>query len=176
MSSLSFDATGVAPQQSLDAIPAGIYTAAVTESEVLPTKSGSGEMLRLTWDVLDGPMKGRKVFDRINISNQNPKAEEIGQRQLSTLCHAVGVLQLSDSAQLHGRPCAIRVTVRVDESGQYAPQNEVKDYRSLALTTAAALTTNAALASAAGKAPAAASAPASPKKAAPPWAQNKAAA
>lgn len=164
MSQLQFNAEAVAPQQSLEAIPAGIYTAAITESEVVATKSGSGQMLRVTWDVLEGPMKGRKVFDRLNIANQNPKAEEIGQRQLSTLCHAVGILQVTDSVQLHGRPCAIRVTVRVDESGQYAPQNEVKDYRALTAAPAAA-------------APAAPKAPVAPPKAAKPtapWARTAA--
>jgi hypothetical protein len=164
MSFLQFDATAVAPQQPIEAIPAGMYLAAISESEVVMTKSGSGQMLRLTWDVLEGPMKGRKVFDRLNIANQNPKAEEIGQRQLSTLCHAVGVLQVKETTQLHGRPCHIRVTVRKDESGQYADQNEVKDYRAINGQAPAAATA----------APAPAVAPAA-KKFAPPWAGNKAA-
>jgi hypothetical protein len=162
MSFLQFDATAVAPQQPIEAVPAGTYLAAISESEVAATKSGTGQMLRLTWDVIDGPMKGRKVFDRLNIANQNPKAEEIGQRQLSTLCHAVGVLQLKDTTQLHGRPCQIRVTIRKDESGQYADQNEVKDYRAINGQALAAAPTPAAATPAA-------------KKFAPPWAGNKAA-
>lgn len=164
MTYLQFDATQVAPQQPIEAIPAGVYLAAISESEVVTTKSGSGQMLRLTWDVLEGPMKGRKVFDRLNIANQNPKAEEIGQRQLSTLCHAVGVLQVKETTQLHGRPCQIRVTIRKDESGQYADQNEVKDYR--------AINGQAPVTAAAAPAPAAAAAA---KKAVPPWAGNRAA-
>lgn len=164
MSFLQFDATAVAPQQPIEAIPAGTYLAAISESEIVTTKSGTGQMLRLTWDVMDGPMKGRKVFDRLNIANQNPKAEEIGQRQLSTLCHAVGVLQLKDTTQLHGRPCQIRVTIRKDESGQYADQNEVKDYRAI----------NGKAPAAAAAAPAQAATPAA-KKSSPPWAANKAA-
>ncbi len=164
MTYLQFDATQVAPQQPIEAIPAGVYLAAISESEVVTTKSGSGQMLRLTWDVLEGPMKGRKVFDRLNIANQNPKAEEIGQRQLSTLCHAVGVLQVKETTQLHGRPCQIRVTIRKDESGQYADQNEVKDYR--------AINGQAPVTAAAAPAPAAAAAA---KKAVPPWADNRAA-
>ncbi len=162
MAFLQFDANQVAPQQPIEAIPAGSYLAAISESEVVATKAGTGQMLRLTWDVMDGPMKGRKVFDRINIANQNPKAEEIGQRQLSTLCHAIGVLQVKDTTQLHGRPCLIRVSIRKDESGQYADQNEIKDYR------VADGVKQATPAAAPAAAPAA-------NKPVPPWAANRAA-
>lgn len=165
MAYLQFDANNVAPQQPM---AAGLYVASISESEVVATKAGTGQMLRLTWDVLDGPMKGRKLFDRINIANQNPKAEEIGQRQLSTLCHAVGVLQLKDTTQLHGRACTLRVAIRKDESGQYGDQNEVKDYRALEGAQRPAP------APAAAAAPAPAT-PAAPAKAAPPWAANRAA-
>ncbi len=132
MAFLNFNAQSVAPQEQFECIPAGVYTAYISESEIVATKSGSGQMLKLNWRIADGPMKGRIVFDRINIVNANPKAEEIGQRQLSTLCHAVGVLQLTDTQQLHGVNCQIRVTVRKDDSGQYGDQNEVKDYRAIA--------------------------------------------
>ena len=131
MSFLSFNAEAVKPRDSFEPIPAGMYQAMIEDSEVVPTKSGSGQMLKLTWKVIDGEFKGRLVFDRINIQNQNPRAEEIGQRQLSTLCHAAGVLQLKTSEQLHAIPCAIKVVIRKDETGQYSDQNEVKDYRSL---------------------------------------------
>ena len=161
MSFLSFNAEAVKPRDSFEPIPAGMYQAMIDESEVVPTKSGSGQMLKLTWKVLEGEFKGRLVFDRLNIQNQNPKAEEIGQRQLSTLCHAVGVLQLKTSEQLHGMPCTIKVVVRKDESGQYADQNEVKDYRSIDGVAQVQRT------------PEAGTQSAKSAKAAPPWAANK---
>ena len=166
MSFLSFNAEAVKPQDSFDPIPAGMYQAMIEDSEVVPTKSGSGQMLKLTWKVIDGEFKGRLVFDRLNIQNQNPKAEEIGQRQLSTLCHAVGVLQLKTSEQLHGIPCTIKVIVRKDESGQYADQNEVKDYRSIDGVAQVQRTT-------VPVAPESGTQPAKSAKAAPPWAANK---
>ena len=166
MSFLSFNAEAVKPQDSFEPIPAGMYQALIDESEVVSTKSGSGQMLKLTWKVLEGEFKGRLVFDRLNIQNQNPKAEEIGQRQLSTLCHAVGVLQLKTSEQLHGIPCTIKVIVRKDESGQYADQNEVKDYRSIDGVAQVQRTT-------VPVAPESGTQPAKSAKAAPPWAANK---
>jgi hypothetical protein len=135
MAILNFDASTVQPQDSFSPIPAGDYIAQVTDSSIKPTKSGSGMILNLTWTILDGQYTNRKVFDRINIQNQNPEAEKIGQRQLSAVCHATGVLKLQDSNQLHGRPCKITVKIRKDE--QYGDSNEVKGYTQAAGAVAA---------------------------------------
>ena len=120
-----FDATKVAPQERPAPIPAGVYNARIVESEVKALASGNGEGMRLTWEVLDGPCANRKVFQRINYRHQNPQAEQIGQSQLSAICHSVGVMQLQDTQQLHGRPCRIRVKIRKDDTGKYEDQNEV---------------------------------------------------
>lgn len=125
-----FDATTVKPQESFTPLPAGTYIAQITDSAIKPTKSGSGTSLNLTWTILDGQYANRKVFDRINVQNLNPEAEQIGQRQLSAVCHAVGVLKLQDSNQLHGRPIQITVKIRKDE--QWGDSNEVKGYQPIA--------------------------------------------
>ena len=130
MASINFNAAAVSPQQSFTPIPAGTYIAQITESEIKATKSGSGQMLNTTYEILDGQYKGRKVFGRINIVNQNPEAERIGQSQLSALCHAVNVMQLQDTMQLHHKPVKIKVKVREDETGKYEPSNDVTGYES----------------------------------------------
>lgn len=127
MAELFFDATSVAPQQTFAPIPAGVYTVAVTDSEVKPTKSG-GTQAVFHLQVVDGQFAGRKVFARINVRNASPEAERIGQSQLSALQHACGVLQLQDTAQLHGKVVRARVTVRKDDTGQYGDSNEVKGF------------------------------------------------
>lgn len=126
MALLSFNAQQVSPESEFSPLPAGVYVAQVVESDVKPTKSGTGHYLQLTWKVLDGQHAGRLVFDRLNIANQNETATRIGQQQLSQLCHAVGVLQLQDSQQLHSRPCRIKLVVKQDP--QYGDSNEVKGY------------------------------------------------
>lgn len=128
MAYFSFDSNTVAPQEEFAPLPAGLYTAMITESEVVPTKAGTGQMLKLTWKVVEGPLANRLIFDRLNVVNANPTAEQIGQRQLSALCHAVGVLQMQDTEQLHGIPCTLRVAIKKDPTGQYADSNEVKAY------------------------------------------------
>lgn len=126
-----FDATTVAPQDTFDCLPAGIYIAQATDSEIKPLKSGNGSALNFTFTVLDGQFAGRKLFARLNIQHSNKTAEDIAQKQLSQLCHAAGVLKVSDSSQLHNKPVKIKVSIRKDDSGQYGDQNEIKAFEAI---------------------------------------------
>jgi len=129
MAQLSFDATQVAPQESINPIPAGVYLAQAIESDVRPLKSGMGRSLSITFQVLEGQYINRKVFANLNIEHRgSAEAERIAQSQLSALCHAVGVLKPQDSTALHMKPVRIRVKIRKDESGQYGDKNEVTGY------------------------------------------------
>ena len=131
MAYYSFDSTQVAPAEEFTVLPAGTYHAIITESDVKPTKAGTGQRMNLTFRITDGPCANRVVFAGLNVANENPKAEEIGQRELSSLCHAVGVLKLQDTSQLHNIPVAIRVSIKKDESGQYPDRNEIKAFMAI---------------------------------------------
>jgi len=120
-----FDATAVAPSDSFDPLPNGTYVVIISDTEMAPTKSG-GKMLKLTLEVAEGEYKGRKLWDQLNLVNANPKAVEIAQRTLSAICHAVGVLTLTNSTELHHKPLVAKVRVKQDEG--YEPGNEVKGY------------------------------------------------
>ena len=132
MANLSFDATTVAPAESIGPIPAGVYVAQVVESDVQPLKSGNGRALKLTFQVLQGPYANRKVWASLNIQHNNAEAERIAQQQLSALCHAVGKPRLTDSTELHMKPVQIRVKIRKDDSGQYGDRNEVTGFEAVA--------------------------------------------
>lgn len=105
----SFDASQVKPSAPLEAIPAAFYNVAVTDGEIVPTKDGSGERLTLELTVLDGDFKGRKIFDGLNIKNKNPQAQEIAWQQLSAICHATGVLRLTDVQELYNKPFSAKI-------------------------------------------------------------------
>lgn len=130
MAKINFNAENVAPMQAFDPIPAGWQVAHITESEMKETKKGNGHYLQLVWEILDGKYKGRKVWDRLNIHNPNPIAQEIGQQNLSAICHAVGQLHVADSSMLHNQPCKIKI--KVTNSADYGPGNEVAGYVSMA--------------------------------------------
>ena len=127
MAQLNFSAEGIDIRSNYEAIPAGDYESMVTASEMKSTKDGTGQYLELTVEIQSGQFQGRRLFDRLNLSNRNPKAVEIAQKQLAQLCHATGVLQVQDSQQLHNRPIVMKVAVRNDP--ERGPSNEIKGYK-----------------------------------------------
>jgi len=126
MAFFSFNAATVAPDVSRDLIPAGTYNARIIESDVKPLKSGNGDGLSLTFELLDGPNVKRRVWASLNVKHNNPTAQSIAQQQLSSICHATGVMNLQETSQLHNRPLKIRVKIRKDDA--YGDKNEIGGY------------------------------------------------
>ena len=114
---------------SYDLLPKGKYLAMVIYSEIKPNKARTGDLLKLTFEVIDGAGKGRKVFESINIRHENKVAEKIGTEALNSLCLATGVMNLTDSEQLHNIPVMIDVVIESGKDG-YDDQNRVKNYSS----------------------------------------------
>ena len=129
MANLGFDfnAENIEPSTPYEALPKGKYTAIATASEMKPTKNGLGEYLQITFEVVEGEHKGRKVFERLNIKNANRQAEDIAQRQLSALCRAVGVMRPRDSEELHDKEVGIELVIE-EGDGKYSAQNRIKSY------------------------------------------------
>jgi len=126
-----FDANKVDPNVGFDPIPSGEYTCIMTDSEFKDTKSGNGEYLQCTWEVIEGEYKKRLLFDRLNLKNPNETAVKIAMGTLSAICHAVDVMKPKDSSELHGKPCVVKVAVeeRSDKPGSFS--NVVKGYKAV---------------------------------------------
>ena len=127
MAMLNFNATSVAPATAFEAIPAGNYAVIITESAMKTTKRGDGEYLQLTLQIIDGEHSGRKLFDRLNLNNPNATAVDIAQRTQSAICHAVGVMQPQDSAELHDIPMQVKVGVEKNKDDD-TNSNVIKGY------------------------------------------------
>lgn len=125
----TFDATGVEPTKPLDVLPPAKYSAHIVDSDLRITKDGNGQYLLLEIEVIEGPFKGRKLFDRLNLVNANPQTVEIAQRTLSAICHATGRMQVQDSEELHLIPFIADVQVAPPRNG-YGESNKVR-YRPL---------------------------------------------
>lgn len=122
-----FNAHEVDPASTFEPIPAGKYLAVITASEMKPTKSGVGNYLELTFQVLDGPFKGRVLWARLNLDNPNPTTVKIAKGELSALCRAVAVMQPRDSQDLHNLPLQINVRLKKrEDTGDMV--NEIKGY------------------------------------------------
>lgn len=129
MAILNFDANTVAPDTGgLEALPAGWYKVMMESSEMKPTKDATGSYLECKYKVLDGAHAGKGVFGRLNLRNANAQAQEIAYKQLSAICHATGVLQVADSAQLHNIPLQIKLKLREARKEHDAQGNLLKEY------------------------------------------------
>jgi len=142
--------------RTYDVVPAGWYVAQITDAEVKQTKSGTGEYIKIRYDIQGPTSQGRVVFGNLNVKNANPAAEKIGRQQLGDIMRSVGLSAVTDTDQLLGTTMQIKIDIR--DSEQYGPSNEVKAWKALA----------------AGMAPAPAVKPsASNAKTAPPWLAKK---
>ena len=126
MVDLNFNAEDHEPLDGFETIPAGDYTASITTSEVKSSKNGDGTYLEFVWEVLEGESKGQRVWQRIMTEHSSAECMAFAQRKLSSVCHALGVMQLNDSSELHNIPTTIRVIVK-EEKG-YEPTNEIAKF------------------------------------------------
>lgn len=124
-----YDATNGQTMKDLDCLPAGNYIAAIVKSEKKDAKKAPNAYINLEFEVTDGAYKGRRFWTMLNLWNDNSQAVEIAQRELNSICHAVGKLRIDDSEELHGIP--MRVSLKVENDGSYEPQNRVKSYKPL---------------------------------------------
>lgn len=122
-----FDANAVDPNGSFPVVPPGKYIAHIVSSDMRATKDGTGQYLYLEMEIVDGPEAGRKLFERLNLINGNETTVRIAQQTLSQICHAVGVMSVSDSEQLHARRMLCDVRVEPGK-GAYRDSNRVVSY------------------------------------------------
>lgn len=134
----TFDATQVDPTQEFEPLPQGKYHAQVISSEKrgIGQDGGKGEKLTLCWQIMTGPLEGRMVWQDLllwyNVAGEKgDKTREIAQRQLSEVCHAAGKLNISDSEDLHHRPCEISVGFQRKQNAGDPDRNEVKGVKAL---------------------------------------------
>lgn len=97
-----FTPATVEPQADIDVYAPGKYPVLIEAAEVKQTKAGNGHYIGLTLQILDGPHKGRKLFDNINIDNPSAQCVEIGMRVFSALGRALGLQAVTDTDQLLG--------------------------------------------------------------------------
>ena len=129
MVALSFDPTKYDPASTGgDLFETGMYDFRISKSEAKQTKDTTGTMLVLTFDCLNPEHAGRKLLIRLNLVNQNPQAVEIAYRELSAICHVVGIGKLEDSQQLHNRPfkASVEKLPRKDDPSKF--NNEIRGY------------------------------------------------
>src|SRR6266540_5716958 len=127
-----FDASQQQDMQTFDVLPPGDYLVITTECEQKQTKANDGSAyLNCVDEVLDGASKGRKVFRRLNLWNQNQIAVDIAQRELGAWCKAVGILKPNSTDELCNKPFVITLGVKAgkEQHGNAKEEQVVKGYK-----------------------------------------------
>ena len=115
--------------QSFEPVPAGEYILQVTSAELKQTKSGTGLMVNVCFDIIGPEYQGRKIFQNFNIRNDNTVAENIGKQQLKALTVAAGITaDLRDTDQLLGATVKAGVVIKPAKDG-YEASNNIKSYK-----------------------------------------------
>lgn len=110
-------------------IPIGWYTGQITGSEIKDTQANDGShYIQLTIEILSPEYSSRLVWDRLNIKNKNPQAESIAKKNLKALCDGLGIKNLTDTEELHGKPFSLKLGIQPAKD-EYPASNTVKGYK-----------------------------------------------
>lgn len=108
-------------------VPAGEYLAQVTKEEFKKTKSGDGHRLVLTWMITEGQYTGRIMWTGLNLHNPNQQTQDIANKELNSICEAMGLEDVEDSEELLNIPVCLTVTVDPGND-QWPPSNNITAY------------------------------------------------
>ena len=122
----AFNAQQYDPTQGGGSLPVGRHPVIIESSEVKANKANDGGYLQLNLKLIDGPQTGTTGAYRLNLYHSNPQTAEIAHRQLSAICHCVGVFNVQDSSQLHNIPFIIEVGLQKGEEAAQKGYTEVK--------------------------------------------------
>jgi len=113
-------------------LPPGKYKACLVSDELKDNNAGTGKVLMIKLQILEGQYAGEVLTDYINITNANPKAQAIGQGVLKRICNLCGVpFPPQDTAGLMGKPLGIDVKIvkfTSNTTGKELDSNKIKAY------------------------------------------------
>jgi hypothetical protein len=109
-----------------DLLPKGTYKAEIMGAAVKVAKSGRGQYVSITWQIVEGEFERRNVFQNVTIQHDSEKAQRFGRGMFKDIASACGISgQLTDLSVLCFRPCAIKVGIEEDKTGEYDDKNKV---------------------------------------------------
>lgn len=123
------DTNGVTPGTGgRDFVPAmNRVKAIIVDSERKQNSKGTGDILSLNWQLIEGQYSGAILNQTINIRHQDDKTQMIAKGELEAIRQATGKPSHpgQDSAEFHGIPCDIKVGVQ-PARGDFAERSIVK--------------------------------------------------
>lgn len=112
-------------------VPAGKYKACLVADELKNNSKGTGKLLEMKVQIMEGQFAGQVIVDRLNIINPNPTAQAIGQGTLKRICNLCSVpYPPQDTAGLMGKPMGIDIRVEEFQSNTLDEQGNPKMLKS----------------------------------------------
>ncbi len=106
----------------------GEYLAEIIDTDMSPTKAGTGEKLTLQFEVIEGDCAGTYVWHNLNIENPSQQAVEISKRQLAQICRAVGMEGFQQHGELFAKRCVIVVAMG-KANNDYPSKPEIRGWK-----------------------------------------------
>ncbi len=118
-----FDARQYDPNQGTPAHPVGKFLATITDTAIKPTKDNDGGYFEVEFTTQHG-----KASMRYNLWNKNQQAVDIAHRQLSALCHSVGIYNVDmNNGGLALRNAQLTIEVAKQKDSEYTEVKRVYD-------------------------------------------------
>lgn len=127
MANLNFDASKI-ETNSYQPLPDGWYAVAIVEADMVRTRDGSTEYLKMCYEVTGPEYTGRKLFDALNINHANQTPRDIAQRNLASICKAIDELKVASTDQLLGKELLVKVKAEPADE-RFDARNRVVGYK-----------------------------------------------
>jgi hypothetical protein len=112
----------------------GHYVARIIDAIIKPYKTGKGQAVFLTWELMDDQYEGRKLWSKCTLTHESEKAMKFGRQQFKDICDACGIAgAFRDLTLLYNKACTIFVRIEEDPNGQYPPKNEIGKVRAVSV-------------------------------------------
>jgi len=115
---------------SFDPVPQGQYRVMITQSEQKNNSKGTGTILEIFHEIIEGEYKGKRIRNVINLDNPNLTSVEIGRKQLADLCRKISVTRPQGPQDLLNKVVIVDTDVESykDSNGNEKFSNRVKSY------------------------------------------------
>lgn len=113
MVAYSFNAAGIPANYGTGGgLPVGKHPVVICASALKPTSDNTGGFMELTLEAIDGPAKGAKAIDRLNLNNTSQTAVRIANEQLAAYLAVMGLQGFNDTSEMHGKPFVVEMAAQ----------------------------------------------------------------
>lgn len=123
---INFDSRTIPPAsvdggaEQLPASDGAGHRVIIIGDESVNTKANDGSsMLVFKLQIIEGPYNGMKGDYRLNIGHVKQEPRDIAYRQLSAVCHAIGVFAVGNTQELYNKPFRVIVEQQAAPNDKY---------------------------------------------------------